>query len=129
MSGSVVGRLRRRAEFLAAAKGVRVHRPLFTLQVRVRSEDGGARLGLTVTRKAGKSVERNRIRRRLRAAAGDAFAAVPPRRAGIDYVVVARRAVLQAGYRDLVQELAAALSRAPAKLAKASAPRSEHGHG
>lgn len=71
----------------------------FSLQARDRKDDAGLRLGLTVTKKVGNAVERNRIRRRLRAAAR----AVLPQagKGGFDYVVVARRAALTADFSDL----------------------------
>jgi ribonuclease P protein component len=102
--------LRRRREFLAAAAGRKFHGPLFSLQVRVRDDEDAPRIGLTVTKREGGAAERNRIRRRLRAAVRD----VLPRdgRAGHDYVIIARRSVLAASYPGLVGELGAALRRA-----------------
>lgn len=128
MPASRTGRLRRRAEFVAAAKGARLNGPLFTLQLRARDDGGEPRVGLTVTRKTGGAVERNRIRRRLREACKTAFATAPEQRP-VDYVIVARRGVLDADYEKLVQELSVALRRAPAKLAKARAPVSDNGNG
>ena len=68
-----VARLKKRADFLAAAKGRRQHQRSFVLQIRERAaaETGEAsspapRFGFTVTKKVGNSVIRNRIRRRLR---------------------------------------------------------------
>ena len=55
-------RLRRRGEFLAAAKGLRAPASAFVLQVRRREDEGPARLGFTVSRKVGTAVERNRAR-------------------------------------------------------------------
>ena len=67
------GRLTKRAEFLAAASGRRFHTERMTVQGRLRDGDGaGLRFGLTVTKKVGHATERNRIKRRLRAAIRDA---------------------------------------------------------
>lgn len=107
-------RLRRRAEYVAAAKGRRIHTPLFTLQgVERRGDDGPgtARFGVTVTRKVGTAVERNRIKRRLREVlrrvAGDPLGS--PGRSRFDYVVVARRDAIAAPFDRLVAELADAV--------------------
>lgn len=102
-------RLRRRADYLAAAKGRRHHTPRMTLQAaeRAAQPDGGApRFGLTVSRKVGNAVVRNRVKRRLRAAlrslavSGDA--AGSPR---FDYVVVARSEALAAPFDSLLDDL------------------------
>jgi ribonuclease P protein component len=127
MPAAPVERLRRRADFVAAAKGARLNGPLFTLQARARAEGGDARLGFTVTKKVGVAVERNRIRRRLREAARQAFAGTAPLGA-VDYVIVARRGVLDADFISLVDELSTALRRAPAKL-KPRAPAPGNGNG
>ncbi len=108
-----VERLKRRAEFKRAAKGVRVGRDAFTLQAVRRQDDAPARVGFTVTKKTGNAVVRNRIKRRLRALAADHPAAFER---ATDYVLVARRAALAAPYQGLASELAAALSAASRKL-------------
>lgn len=101
-------RLRQRPEFLRVAKGERFHTRAFSLQAAPRAEAGGpARFGFTVTRKAGGAVERNRMRRRLREALRRA--APLEARPGFDYVIVARRSSLDAGFDHLVSELARAL--------------------
>jgi ribonuclease P protein component len=68
-----VERLRKRADFLAAARARRAATPGFTLQARARAPeepDGEAiRAGFTCSRKVGNAVARNRAKRRLREAA------------------------------------------------------------
>lgn len=103
-------RLRRRAEFRAAATGARAPTTAFVLQVRQRDDAGPARVGLTISRQVGTAVERNRVRRRLRemvrvAAAHD----VAP---GHDYVLIARRAALTHPFDQLHADLKGALRRA-----------------
>jgi ribonuclease P protein component len=104
-----VGRITKRPDFLAAASGRRFHTERMTVQGRARPDDAaaGLRVGLTVTRKVGHATERNRIKRRLRAAARDALSAFADR--PMDLVVIARRPALEADYAALVDDLARAL--------------------
>lgn len=104
-----MNRLVKRADFLAAAKGARASASPFLLQARNRRDESALRIGLTVTKKVGNSVERNRIRRRLRSATR----AVLPQAgmAGFDYVLVARRGALTADYRSLVESLEGTLKQ------------------
>lgn len=98
------GRLKSRPQFLAVRQGEKRKGGFFLLEVLDRKEpETEARVGFTVTKKHGNSVERNRMRRRLKEAvrlhAG--FAMQP----GHDYVVVARRDVLKASFKELAAEL------------------------
>ncbi|MFC6486684.1 ribonuclease P protein component [Nitratireductor sp. GCM10026969] len=101
-------RLTKRAEFLAVRRGTRRRGPFFLLEVLERGDDGPPRLGITVTRKVGNAVERNRIRRRLREAvrvhAADDMAP------GTDYVIVGRREILNAPFAALKEELSRRMS-------------------
>lgn len=110
------GRLLSRPDFLAVQKGLRLRGPLFLLEAINRNEPSQApRIGFTVTRKQGNSVERNRMRRRLREAVrvstGVSF--LP----GHDYVVVARRDMLNAPFDRIGTALAARLAECHRKLA------------
>lgn len=60
--------LRKRADFLRAARAARVVKPGFILQMRKRAEDeaSGVRVGFTCSKKVGNAVARNRAKRRLR---------------------------------------------------------------
>src|SRR4051812_18880268 len=82
--GRNMDRLTQRADFLAAAAGLQANARAFVVQARRRDDDEPARLGLTVSRKVGSAVERNRARRRLRAVV-KAAAYAPA--AGHDYVL------------------------------------------
>lgn len=102
-------KLKKRAEFLAARKGRRLNGPFFFVEALARGDEGPSRYGLTVTRKVGNAVVRNRIRRRLREAIRVfAEADMVP---GIDYVIVARREVLSAPFEVLSEELRRRFSR------------------
>ena len=75
---------------------------------RVNPENGESlRLGLTVTKKLGGAVVRNRIRRRLRAAARAVFPLHGAQ--GTDYVLVARKAAYDRNYGDLLDDMKRAL--------------------
>ena len=124
--------LTRRADFLAAAKGRRFHSHSFSLQAAPRKkaaaplgpEAGGAaqntaadaaveatgapRFGLTVTKRLGGAVLRNRIRRRLREALR--LATALPARPCHDYVIVARPAALEQSFSALQDELQRAIA-------------------
>jgi ribonuclease P protein component len=106
-------RLKRRADFLAAREGARVPANAFLVQARNRHDAAAPRFGLTVTKKAGSAVERNRIRRRLREAARNVMPVAA--KAGFDYVLVARRQALAAPFSTLVMDLERALKRIHAK--------------
>lgn len=108
-----VARLKRREEFLRVAAGRRKWAaPGLVLQV-MRRRDGGAeagvRVGFTVSRKVGGAVERNRVRRRLRAAVDRVFDAHAV--GGTDYVVIGRRQALGRAFPDLVADLEKAMRK------------------
>ena len=100
-------RLKNRSEFLGAARGQRVGRSAFSLQANARDLDAPG-IGFTVTKQMGNSPERNRIRRRLRAAAKACATGFEPQH---DYVLVGRREALSIPYGQLVTDLAAAISK------------------
>jgi ribonuclease P protein component len=76
---------------------------------RLRGDDAPARVGFTVTKKIGKAVLRNRVRRRLKAAANAVF----PENAGggADYVVIARSAAETRAFEALLDDMRRALKR------------------
>ena len=105
-------RLRQRADFLAAATGIKAPAAAFVLQARKRRDTGPARFGFTVSKKVGNAVERNRVRRRLREIVR--LSAASRFHAGHDYVLVGRRAALDLPFARMTQELEQALRRAHA---------------
>jgi ribonuclease P protein component len=107
--------LTRRADFLAANRGRRAPMPGFVLLVRPRQDgDPAIRLGITVTRKIGGAVVRNRMKRRFRSLAREILPVKGV--AGADHVLIGRQGGIERDFALLKSELQSAL----AKLAKPS---------
>jgi ribonuclease P protein component len=110
-------RLRKRRDFLNAAKGHKWAAPGLVLQARARPRqelDGGEkredmRVGFTVTKKVGNAVIRNRAKRRLRAAARDVLPIAG--KIGFDYVLIGRKGTITRPYSALLNDLHLALAR------------------
>jgi len=114
----------RRPDYLAANAGRRVPMPGFVLLVQPRDDrDTTMRIGITVTKKVGNAVVRNRIKRRFRALARE----ILPEHGwpGADHVLIGREAALTSDYADLRAHLAKALakSRSVAPGGNRSRPR------
>ncbi|MBI4274101.1 MAG: ribonuclease P protein component [Rhizobiales bacterium] len=105
-------RLRRRADFLTAATGLKVPATGFVLQTLRRRDSGPMRIGFTVSKKVGNAVERNRVRRRLREIVR--HAAKGQMQPGHDYVLIGRRAALAIPFERMIEEFDSALRRAHA---------------
>jgi ribonuclease P protein component len=98
--------------------------PGFVLLVRDRGDgDPAPRLGITVTKKIGGAVIRNRMKRRFRALAR----AILPERglAGADHVLIGREGGIERDYALLAAELDKALRRIAE--GKGAAPRTGGG--
>ena len=104
-------RLRKRAQFLNAATGQRAGRTAFSLQA-IAVPEPQAGVGLTVTKKTGNSPQRNRIKRRLRAAVRACGADF---HAQHDYVLVGRRDALTLPFSKIVSDLSSAIAKVHAK--------------
>ncbi|MDB5415974.1 MAG: ribonuclease protein component [Rubritepida sp.] len=105
----MLGRLKRRAEFVQAAKaGRKGARDTLVLQALARP-DGETRLGFTATKKIGNAVARNRAKRRLRAAARLHLSASPP--PGWNLVLIARDGTGSCPFPTLLADLEAALRK------------------
>jgi len=105
-------RLKRRAEFKAAARGPRVTANAFVLQATCRTEpidqpaaisEPCAGVGFTATKRLGGAVVRNRIRRRLREAVRQVFPGCAA--AGVNYVLVAKPPALTCAFTQLLTDL------------------------
>ncbi len=108
-------RLRRRRDFLRVQRSGAKHHTRFFLvfvapsALRPRgstpvaaSDLPGTRLGITVTRKVGKAVKRNRIKRLVREAFRRERNALP---AGLDMVWVAKRDATESSYEAVVLDM------------------------
>ncbi|OJY69638.1 MAG: ribonuclease P protein component [Sphingobium sp. 66-54] len=111
-----------RADYLAANRGQRAPMPGFVLLVRDRRDgDPAVRLGITVTKKIGGAVIRNRMKRRFRALAKAALPAlgIP----GADHVLIGREGGIERDYAQLSAELETALKRIAGRREKSTRER------
>jgi ribonuclease P protein component len=108
-------RLKKRPDFLAAAKAFNCARGAVVTQARHRA-DGSARvrLGFTATKRIGGAVARNRAKRRLREAAR--IVAPLHARPGCDYVFIARGGTVSRPWAPLLDDMKSALIRLAADL-------------
>ncbi len=134
--------LTKRADFLAANKGLRNARAGFVLLTRANSElkggpennqannqandqsdeqvgGKGVRYGITVTKKIGNAVVRNRMKRRFRELLRAALAdhALPDH----DHILIGRAGGVERDFGKMAEELSQALSRA--RAGKGDPPR------
>lgn len=101
------GRLRKRIEFInVAALGKKLYLHDFII-VKAASGLSLPRIGITVSRKVGNSVVRNRIKRLLR----EFFRNNRYLFLSADYNIIARSSAVKLGYDEICQELANGLYR------------------
>jgi len=105
-------RLRRRREYLALGRTGRRSQTAHFIVI-AHPRDGTTRLGVTVSRKVGGAVTRNRVKRRVR----EVFRQHPQRLlANHDLLVIAKPGAGDVGLREVARELTAAIvgrSKAP----------------
>lgn len=114
--------IRKRADFLAANRGLRVARPGFVLLAHPNG-GRGKRFGVTVTKKIGNAVVRNRMKRRFR----ELLRAALPE-GGLsdhDHVLIGREGGIERDFVRMGEELAEALRRAA--RGKGDPPRRRRG--
>jgi ribonuclease P protein component len=117
ISGETAGRLMRgysvikkRSDFLAANRGKRYATPGFVLLVFDRRDDDPAkRLGITITKKVGNAVVRNRMRRRFRELARELLA--EHGKAGADHILIGRDGGIERDFGMLRAEMVKALNK------------------
>ena len=116
-------RLIKRSQFQRAARGNLAGRSAFGLQmVAVDAAEPG--IGFTVTKKTGNSPQRNRIKRRLRAAVTACARDFVPHH---DYVLVGRREALSEPFAKLVADLGALIQRVHTPRSSDERPSSGRG--
>ena len=101
--------LRRRVDFEAIARDGRSRSTPLLVVRWLRTERGETRVGLSTPRTLGGSVQRNRVRRRLRELLRRRLGTIGP---GWDLLLIARPAAGQATYAELGDALDAALGQA-----------------
>jgi ribonuclease P protein component len=102
-------RLKRRQDFVAAARALYAAMPGLVLQMRARGDAAPPRVGFTATKKIGNAVVRNRVKRRLRELAR--LRLTVEARPGHDYVLIGRQPTFARAFPDLDKDLSAALKR------------------
>jgi ribonuclease P protein component len=101
--------LRRRSDFLRVQGTGRRFRSRLCAVLVSTGEAQARRVGFTVSRKVGKAVVRNRVRRRLREVVRNESDKFLP---GYDHVIIAYPAAADASFNDLAKDLTWLLSSA-----------------
>ncbi len=116
LANTEIGRITGRPDYLAvAATGRKWVTPSFILQASPPSSTDNddvavpARVGFTVSKKAGNAVKRSRARRRLKEAARICFPAKAP--AGWDYVIIGRAAATDYPFEKMGADMRWALAK------------------
>ena len=100
----------KRSDFLAANRGKRYATPGFVLLVFDRRDgDPAKRLGITITKKVGNAVIRNRMRRRFRELAREMLGEMG--KAGADHILIGRDGGIERDFGDLRGDMAKALTK------------------
>ena len=100
-------RLLRHADFERVYQQGRRHFSAHMTVFYLRREDGGTRVGYTVSRVLGNAVVRNRMKRRLREAVR---LGRPNTNASVDIVINPKKSLLHASFDDLLNEIERAFS-------------------
>jgi len=104
------GIIKKRSDFLAANRGKRYATPGFVLLVKDRQDaDPSIRLGITITKKVGNAVVRNRMRRRFRALALEMLGSKG--KVGADHVLIGRDGGIERDFAELRADMARALDK------------------
>jgi len=104
-----VARLRRRAEFERTyQQGRRIRMATFTLYAYSRRDDEPTRIGIVAGRRFRTLVQRNRAKRRLRAACRALWTQMAP---GYDLVLITHEPAMDAPFKQIQQELREALQQ------------------
>jgi ribonuclease P protein component len=102
-------RLKRRQDFVAAARALYAAMPGLVVQARDRKDGAAPHVGFTATKKLGNAVTRNRVKRRLREIARLDLGSQA--QAGFDYVLIGRAPSTTRCFAELQKDLNSALKR------------------
>jgi ribonuclease P protein component len=106
------------ADFVRLSKGFRRSSDCFVLQAGpLPSGYDASRVGFTITKKTGNAPERNRMRRRLRAAVSLISRDMANLPTPVDFVIVARRSVLTQPFPVLTRALHEAVQVVSGRIA------------
>lgn len=112
----MVDTLKKRRDFLAAAKSAYQSTPTVVVQLLRRDDENGPRVGFTCTKKLGNAVTRNRIRRRLKEAVRVAIS--PLLKVGHDYVLIGRAQTESRPFEAIQKDIISAIDRLHSKPTK-----------
>jgi ribonuclease P protein component len=102
--------IKKRSDFLAANRGKRYATPGFVLLVfDRRNDDPAIRLGITITKKVGNAVIRNRMRRRFRELARELLPSLG--KPGADHILIGRDAGIERDFGQLREDMTKALRK------------------
>jgi ribonuclease P protein component len=102
--------IKKRSDFLAANRGKRYATPGFVLLVKDRQDESTEiRLGITITKKVGNAVVRNRMRRRFRALAQEMLG--PNGQPGADHLLIGRDSGIERDFGALRSDMIKALGK------------------
>lgn len=103
-------RLRRRSDFRRTFRmGTSVANRQFVVYRRTRKEEGPVRIGISVSRKVGNAVTRNRIKRLVKEITRQWVDSLPPR---TDLVLIARRPTADMDYHQMQSSLRHVMKKA-----------------
>ena len=109
-------RLLKRSEFRAVYDaGLKLPGPYFLIFWRVRGDGDPSRIGLTATRKSGKSAVRTRGKRLVREAVRRHWPEVPP---GLDIIFHLRRGIHEASFAETEREVLRLLGKLHQRLGR-----------
>jgi len=103
-------KIRKRPDFLAANRGKRFVTPGFILLAFDRRDsEPTKRLGITVTKKVGNAVIRNRMKRRFRALAAEFLPEAGI--SGTDHILIGRAGGIERDFQEMRRDMARALKK------------------
>jgi ribonuclease P protein component len=106
-------RLRRNDDFQRVRRGGKTYASPLMVLAFLRSELDYSRFGFVVSKRLGKAVPRNKIKRQMREAARRRISQVKP---GFDLVFIARKRISQASYAEISQSMERLLKKADLTL-------------